>query len=138
MRAKKIQTIKQCLYRYIYNKGSLSSKKNKGIYKSFYESFEVTKSFGECRDFPEEIEFHGIKTILYGAVLNAIQAGVPKTEIKRVVDSFEREYPYWYENKYILHYPQRKRFFLNLVKNHHFLMLRLYVFSQDLYLKILS
>lgn len=138
MRAKKIQTIQQCLYRYIYSKGSLSSQTNKGIYVSFYKSFEVTKSFNECDEYPEEIEFHGIKTILYGAVLNAFQAGVPKTEIKRVVDSFEREYPYWHKNKYILHYPQRRRFFLNLVKNHHFLMLRLYVFAQNLYLKLFS
>lgn len=138
MRAKNIQTIQQCLYRYMYSKGSLSSRKNKGICKSFQESFEVTKSFKECDEYPEEIEFHGIKTILYGAVLNAFQAGISKTEIKRVVDSFEREYPYWHKNKYIMHYPQRKRFFLNLVKNHHFLMLRLYVFSQNLYLKLFS
>lgn len=138
MRAKKIQTIKQCLYRYIYNKGSLSSKKNKGIYKSFYESFEVTKSFDECRNFPEEIEFHGIKTILYGAVLNAIQAGVSITEAKRVIASFEEEYPHWYKNKYILYYPQRKRLFLKLVRKHHFFMLRMYVLTQNLYLKIFS
>lgn len=138
MRAKKIQTIKQCLYRYIYNKGSLSNKKNKGIYKSFYDSFEVTKSFDECRDYPEEIEFHGIKTILYGAVLNAIKAGVSVIETKRIIASFEGEYPHWYKNKYIRHYPQRKRLFLKLVRNHHFLILRMYVFAQNLYLKFFS
>lgn len=138
MRAKNIQTIQQCLYRYMYSKGSLSSRKNKGICKSFHESFEVTKSFVECRDFPEEIEFHGIKTILYGAVLNAIQAGVSMMETKRIIASFEGEYPHWYENKYVLHYPQRKRLFLWLVRSRHFLMLRMYVFAQNLYLKLFS
>ena len=138
MRAKKIQTIKQCLYRYIYNQGSLSSKKNKGIYKSFYESFEVTKSFDECRNFPEEIEFHGIKTILYGAVLNAIQAGVSMIETEKIITQFEEEYLYWHKNKYIIYYPLRKRIFLSLVKNHHVFMLRVYVFVQNLFLKVFS
>lgn len=138
MRAKNIQTIQQCLYRYIYSKSSLSSKKNKGIYLSFCKSFEVTKSFDECSNFLEEIEFHGIKTILYGAILNAIQAGVGKAEIMRVVASFEKEYPHWYVNKYISYYSQRKRSFLKLVKNRSFCILHFYVFLQNLYLKIFS
>lgn len=136
MKARKIEIIQQCLYRYIYRKGSLSSKKNKGIYKSFCKSFEVTKSYKESLAFQEEIEFHGIKTVLYGAVLNAFQAYVSNNEIMEFIVAFENEYPNWNKNKYIQRYSKRKQFFLRLVKSHCLVLLRFYVAIQNLYLKM--
>lgn len=125
-RASKIISVPNLLYYYIHSNSSLSSTHKPEVSYSFITSFEYTEKMIDVVKFHNEIEFHGIKTILYGATLNALKAGISNREIKNIWKTFTQKYPQWYSNKYMSAYPKNKRFFLFLVKSGQVSMLRLY------------
>ena len=134
-RASKITSIPNLLYYYIHSNNSLSSTHKLEVSYSFITSFEYTEKMIDVVKFHDEIEFHGIKTILYGATLNALKAGMSNREIKNIWNTFTQKYPQWYNNKYISVYPKKKRFFLFLVKSRQVSMLKLY---SELHSKLLQ
>ena len=125
-RARNITSISNSLYYYIHSNNSLSSTHKPEVSYSFIKSFEYTEKMIDVVKYHDEIEFHGIKTILYGATLNALKAGISNREIKNIWNTFTQKYPQWYSNKYISAYPKNKRFFLFLVKSGQVSILRFY------------
>lgn len=126
-RAKKIDVLNKELYNYLYRPQSLSNRVNLSIYKSFIVSFEYTELQIDPQ-YSDAIEFHGVKTILYGAVLNALRAKENIYNIKVFVDNFEKKYPNWFNNKYIISLPLTKRVFLWFCNKHFYFLLKPYVY----------
>lgn len=125
-RAKKIVSIPDYLYYYINNSHSLSNSYSPKISENFMKSFSYTLKLIDRDKYVDQIEFHGIKTILYGATLNALKANVDSTTLKKYWDSFTMEFPKWYNNRYLSNYPLKKKFFLFMVRFRLLFVLRLY------------
>ena len=125
-RAKKITSIPQVLYYYIHSNASLSSNHKPEVSRNFITSFKYTEEHIDKTKYREELEFHGIKTILYGATLNALKAKMNSEDIRNMWNEFIENYPYWYSNKYIQYYPKSKRMFLLFIKNNQLNLLKLY------------
>lgn len=124
------------LYYYIHNNESLSSTHSPNVTYNFVKSFDYTLSHLE-KPYSSGIEFHGIKTVVYGGVLNGLKAKIKWGDLKEILNDFERNFPLWLDNKYIKLYPVRKRLFLYLVKLRCYLLLKLYVIGHNLLLKYL-
>ncbi|WP_165157711.1 glycosyltransferase family 2 protein [Parabacteroides sp. ZJ-118] len=134
--AKKIEYSDKPLYYYIHNNSSLSSIHKPDVTYNFIKSFDYTLSFLEP-PYSSCIEFHGIKTILYGAILNGIKAKIPTIELREIVNGFELKFSRWSQNKFLQAYSLRKRLFLSLVKGRHFTILGMYVRVHSILLKYL-
>lgn len=139
-RAKSVYHIKEPLYNYILSSSSLSRKPQADMSSNFEKSFDFTCQNIDLNNsfFCSAIEFHGIKTIIYGGVYNAIRCGSSPQTINQLVNRFELRFPNWNQNVYLKRYPLRKRFFLFCVKHRSLLLARTYVLSQELFLRLQS
>lgn len=139
-RAKKIYHIKCSLYNYILTPNSLSRKPSADASYNFERSFEFSCRYIDNKDavYSAAIEFHGIKTIVYGGVLNAIRCGVPIKEINQMLDKFEIGFPKWNRNVFLNKYPLRKRLFLFCAKERLYFLVRFFVYSHELFLSLRS
>lgn len=139
-RARKVYHIKESLYNYILTPNSLSRKPSADVSFNFVKSFDFTCRYIDTRNdsYKAAIEFHGIKTVIYGGVLNAIKSGLPTKTINQMVDGFEVGYPMWNKNVYLEKYPLRKRFFLFCVRVRLFFIVRFFAFSHELFLGLRS
>lgn len=137
-RSKRIEAINECLYYYVNRGNSLSNSSSRRIVEEFQISFDYTyQVLSRKQEFYASLEFHGLKTILYGATLNALKCGMNKSELLNIWSSFEHKYPKWYENRYINSYNRSKRLFLYLVKFHNYGALKLYSGLHSFLLRIL-
>ena len=125
-RAKSIVSIPDFLYYYINNSHSLSNSYNSKISENFIKSFHCTLSLIDRDTYAEQVEFHGIKTVLYGATLNALKANADSVILKKYWNSFTDQFPKWYKSKYLSYYPVKKKFFLFMVRFRLISLLRLY------------
>lgn len=122
-------------YNYLYRKNSLSTSKNKTIYKGFVDAcFFIDEKLPV--DFNDEKVFRGIHLVLYGAIYKAMDAGIPIAEVKEVLSRFEQKFPHWKSNPYLVSFPLRKRIFLNLVRMHFFYMVKVYCYLQRIVLNV--
>ena len=125
-KAKKIVSIPDFLYYYINNSHSLSNSYSPKISENFMKSFHYTLNLIDRDKYAEQVEFHGIKTVLYGATLNALKANVDSTTLKKYWNSFTKQFPNWYKSRYLSYYPLKKKFFLFMVRFRLIPLLRLY------------
>lgn len=136
-RANKVEVVEECLYYYIHYPTSLSSRKSPEVVDNFRISFDYTYHYLKDSLYTKELEFHGIKTMLYGATLNAMKAGADKNRIHEIWNEFEEKFPDWSNNQYIPSYKKSKRVFLTLVKHRQLILLKLYNWFHTLLLKVL-
>ena len=134
--ADKISYCDNVYYYYIHNNNSLSSNYSKEVSSNFVRSFDYTLSF-LTKPYKKSIEFHGIKTVLYGAILNGIKAKMTNLELNSIIVKFEKEFPNWINNNYIQSYSLRKRIFLILVYHKWFSLMRIYITVHNLLLRFL-
>lgn len=128
--SKKISFCPSTLYNYIHSNSSLSSVHSPTVSSNFIKSFNYTLT-NIGKPYSSGIEFHGIKTILYGAILNALKAGLQKKSIYDIIDNFESMFPNWNRNRFIKTLPMSKKIFLFLVRNRSILFLNLYSFAHN-------
>lgn len=126
------------LYYYIHSNTSLSSTHRPEVTRNFITSFKYTEEHIDKTKYHDELEFHGIKTILYGATLNALKAKMNSKDIRNMWDEFIENYPNWYSNKYIQHYPKSKRLFLTLIKYNQLALLKVYASVHLMLLRLLG
>lgn len=113
--ANSICIVKKVLYNYYIRSKSASNCINESVYRSLLDSYAyVEKQFGQ--KYQAALEFLGVRTVLYGALLNAFK--LPRTSKigKNIIFEFEKRYPLWWENKYIATLSLPKRAFLFGVK----------------------
>lgn len=136
-RAKHIETLEDCLYNYIYYSASTSSMRSPIVARNFLISWKYTLAHVDINKHYVAMEYHGIKTVLFGATLNALKASVDNETIRGYWSMFEKNFPNWYQNKYIVNLPTKKRFFLYCVHKNNIWALKLYTKAHDLALKYL-
>ena len=106
--SRKISYCPSTLYNYIHSNSSLSSIHSPDVSTNFIKSFNYTLTNID-KPYSPGIEFHGIKTILYGAILNALKAGIPKKTIYNIIDDFESMFSNWNRNRFIKTLPISKK-----------------------------
>lgn len=118
--------ISKALYNYFYREGSLSTSidKSKKVEEAIITAYDYIRH-NISDDFKEEIEFIGIKNILYGAVVCGLQNQRSKKEIDYIINTFEENYPNWYKNKYITYLSKSKKIFTKCVKKRNYTFLHL-------------
>lgn len=99
------------LYNYLYRENSLSSTINIKICDSLDKSFKYIRENID-NIYKEEIEFLGIKIIIYSSVLIACKNNLSKNDICKIIDRFGEEYDDWISNKYIKGLSTAKRIFV--------------------------
>ena len=124
-RAPVIAVVEKPLYNYQMRKGSASKTPSEAVYKSLLTAFEFISTHFAA-DAPQVLEYLGVRTILYGAVLNACKAGEKSDAVRKMIDAFQSRFPSWPDNPYLFLFGRQKRFFLNMVKNKKIGLCRLY------------
>ena len=123
MKSEKFAFVEECMYNYLCRPGSLSMSANEAVVNSLKLSFEHILR-NKVLGYDEEIEYIGIRNVLYGALLNYFKYAKKKNSANRILDDFERNYPHWYRNKYISKMKKSKRVFLMFARKRAFYMLR--------------
>lgn len=134
-RAQKIVTVDDLLYNYVHSNSSVSSRHHPQVSYNFVESFHYTLQNIDVEKYHDAVEFHGIKTIIYGATLNALKAGMTKEEILGLWSEFEDYFPNWINNKYVNSYSRVKRAFVRMASRKQFVLMRAYAYLHNLILK---
>lgn len=132
----KISFCNSTLYNYIHSNSSLSGQHSPSVSINFIKSFEYTLAHIKAPYSPG-IEFHGIKTVLYGAILNALKAKIAASEIYDIIEHFEMSFKDWHNNMYINNLPRQKRLYLRCIKHRNVRLLKLYAYCQNLILKFM-
>ena len=116
--------IDDCLYNYVCRPGSLSLSASEGTVRSLEASFAHILAH-KPDGFEAEIEYLGIRNLIYGALLNHFKYTKDKKKPREILDNFEKSYPAWHKNPYIAGMPGYKRIFLRFAKRRFFLGVRL-------------
>lgn len=110
-----ITHIKEPLYNYLVRGDSISSLPSPKVYKSMLEAFDIIQQAIED-DYPQECEYIGIRTVLYGATLNAFKAGVDSRTLNEFLGNFYSNYPSWNKNLYLRGIGRAKKIYLQCIR----------------------
>lgn len=121
--ADRISILDKPLYNYYFREDSASKKPSRKACHDLLDAFILIHEY-LSNDFAEEIEFIGIKYVIYGSMLSGIKAGVAKKELTKIIESFEQYCPNWHHNPYIKSYGKAKRMFVFLVNHRLFILLK--------------
>lgn len=133
--SKGVDYISEALYNYFYREGSLSTSSNDGIEESIIEAYKYIYE-NIPMDFKEQVEFIGIKVILYSSIICSVQAKYNLEKAKYIVNDFETKHPNWYKNKYITHISASKRLFLYAIKRHNYNLLKILIIIRKILFKV--
>ncbi|MCM1372253.1 MAG: glycosyltransferase [Bacteroides sp.] len=114
--SQKFGKVDKCLYNYLCREGSASSNSSLKVVDSLIASFDHIKK-NMPNGYEVEMEFIGIRNLLYGALLNLYKCSNDNKKAKSIIEDFEVAFPLWYNNKYINILPKSKKLFLYLA--HH-------------------
>ncbi len=121
--AEKIAVLNEPLYIYVQRgDGTSASNTLYGMEDSKACWEEMNSLLG--KEYMQESEYHAIYTFLYGGVLQMCRAKKTSTEIKRMVKTFEKQFPSYRSNPYMKEMGKVKVFFLQLVHLHWFTMVK--------------
>ncbi len=129
----KITILKSPLYNYLMREDSASNVFDRDAFDSSIEVFEyITKNVES--GYEDEVEFLGIKGILYIGCMNALKAGVSNSDIKKAVKAFLLKYPKYRENKYYNRYSKVKKIFISSVVHNCFVISKLLAYLHTRYI----
>jgi glycosyltransferase involved in cell wall biosynthesis len=111
-------------YNYYYHVGSLSKTFSNSMLQNLRFSFEYIED-NLVKQYPSEVEFLGIRNLLYGGILNMLKSSLNRKEAKHLLNDFETRFPEWIKNKYFRNLPKYKRIYLWCVKKRFFLACRI-------------
>lgn len=137
-RAKCVMSVEDTLYNYVHGNNSTSSRHHPQVSYNFVASYHYTLQHIDIDKFKVAVEFHGIKTIIYGSTLNAIKAGMSNKEIEELWLEFEQVFPCWINNLYLKSYSKSKRLFVYLAAHRCYTLMRSYVRIHQWLLRYLS
>lgn len=121
--ANRITILDKPLYNYFFREDSASKKPSQKACHDLLDAFILIHEYLSS-DFAKEIEFIGIKYVIYGSMLSGVKAGVTKKELTCIIERFEQYCPNWSRNSYIKSYGKVKRMYLFLVHHRLFILLR--------------
>lgn len=122
--AKCIAIVDEPLYCY-YQRGNGSSASN--IPEEKEENFLyawnlMSKALGE--GFDDELEYHAIYALVYGKILEMCKNRKTSAEIKQKIETYERMFPRYWENKYLCNIGLTKRVFIAIERKKMILILK--------------
>ena len=83
------------------------------VYKSLLLAFKhIESNFSSSY---EVLEYLGIKTVVYGATINAFKANVSINEVKEIIEQFSKDYPNWRQNKYNFTFSKLKLLYIKMI-----------------------
>lgn len=124
MKSGKFGAVRECLYNYYCRQGSLSLTVNEKVIKSLEESYDFIYQNRESV-FEKEIEFIGIKNVVYGALLNLFKISYDIKWASEILNRFEEKYPNWANNFYLETLSIYKRVFVVFAKKRFFIMTKI-------------
>ena len=127
MRCQRFGFVEECIYNYVCRPGSLSLSAHAGVTESLERSFDYILAH-RLPEFEQEIEFIGIKNLVYGGLLNHFKVQKDPTKAWELLDRFQQRYPHWYGNKAIQSLPLFKKVFLFFAQVRRSMPLRLLCF----------
>lgn len=111
MRCSKFGIVDKCIYNYLCRPGSLSLSTRADVVSALEHSFAYIIT-NQVPGFELEIEFIGIKNLVYGGLLNHFKCQKNSLPASQLLDRFEQRYPQWKYNAYCKTLPLFKRIFL--------------------------
>lgn len=114
-RAERITSINNILYNYYIRNGSQSNKPDIKIQKSLLKAYQYIED-NLSDEYINERQFIGIRTVLYGVVLNSFKAGASIKSIRDIVDNFNNKNKNWEKNIYLNEMGTIQKVFIKLVK----------------------
>ena len=133
-KSKKIATIDDCLYNYVYSKASLSNSSSSNLVYNLEKSFKYIEA-NLPSNMHNIVECLGIRNYLYGAALYLSKNDKKNKNMRELISCFEIRYPMWFANPFIKKVlPRHKIFFLKCLKNRYFCMMRLYSLAHSIVL----
>ena len=117
--------VNENLYHYEINNNSLSNSVSAKACKELLNSFEFLKNNIHL-NYAQEVEFCGIKQVLYGYTLNAFKANFKKKDIKFIIKDFKIKYPKWNSNIYLKKFGFKKKCYLKCIQFNFLFLNRLY------------
>lgn len=124
MHAKSFAAVPQPMYNYLLRQGSLSNKVTLKVVGSLEASFDNIKK-NLVKEYAAQIEYIGIRNLVYGALLNLFKCGNDKDRARQILGDFEKDFPGWKENPYMDRLPLFKRIFVKAAANRRFWIVRL-------------
>lgn len=114
-KAEKIAYIRKAPYNYLIRKDSASNKITAKVFYSLCGAYKyINDNLND--NYKLEKEYLGVRTLLYGAVMNGLKANIPISEIKTEIKKFISIYPKWYNNSYIKNFTMTKKIFLLMIR----------------------
>lgn len=120
-----ITIIKEPLYNYLMRNDSASNLFDRKAFDSANCVFRYIK-YNLSKDFSDEVEFIGIKGILYSGCLNAIKCGISMSEISKVVQAFKDDYPNYKDNIYLKRYNKFKKIFIKMIDHNNYFAAKMF------------
>lgn len=115
-RARKVISIGDVLYNYYIRTSSLSNRPDRQVQKNLLIAYQFIEEHLEAERYGDELEFIGIRTVLYGGVLNAFKAKTDLREIKKIINDFSLKYKGWKNNKYISEFGKFQKLYIKCVQ----------------------
>ena len=116
--------VDDCLYNYVCRPGSLSLSASATVVRSLEASYAHILA-NKPEGYDTEIEFLGIRNLLYGALLNHFKYTRDRKKPSEILSDFEKTHPAWHKNPYLKEMPRYKRIFLHFAKHRFFFGARL-------------
>jgi hypothetical protein len=111
MRCSKFGIVDKCIYNYLCRPGSLSLSTRADVVSALEHSFAYIIT-NQVPGFELEIEFIGIKNLVYGGLLNHFKCQKNSLPASQLLDRFEQRYPQWKYNAYCKTLPLFKKIFM--------------------------
>lgn len=122
--SRKFNVVEKPIYNYFCHPGSLSLSANENVTESLIQSFSFIYKHRNI-EFEKEIEFIGIKNVVYGVLLNHYKCSKDNKRADDILKKIESIYPNCYKNKYIHTLPIYKRAFVFCAEKRVYFVLRL-------------
>lgn len=123
-RANRIGFVNTCLYNYQYRENSASNSANDKVVNSMLQSFQCVEN-GLNAEYHEEIEYIGIRNLVYGALLNLFKYSKSNERAAQILEEFTQKYPNWNRNRYMNRLPIYRRIFVKAAYRRHYFFLRI-------------
>ncbi len=124
LRSERFAFVDECLYNYICHPGSLSTSAGDKVTASLIASYAHIEE-NAADGCEEELEYLGVRNLVYGALLNHFKYTKDKTKPREILADFEEKHPHWHKNKYLSEMPVYKRVFLRFAKRRMFFCVRI-------------
>ena len=114
LHAQHFAVIPEAMYNYLLRQGSLSNNVDMRVVNSLVSSFQFIHSH-VVDGFMLEIEYIGIRNLVYGALLNLFKCSNDVKRAQKIVADFGSNFPEWRRNPYVSHLPLFKQIFVRSV-----------------------